>query len=89
MKEPGEPVPVVGLDRALRGIRALRAIADAEAAKEITPAMGSLLRRMSMAPGDVGREAKVLKRQRNSQPHASTREMERRRRQLERKAPRG
>jgi hypothetical protein len=86
MKDPqGDPQPV-RLTAALAALMITQEIARAEAHGDLPPGMAGLLRRMKMAPSEVGARARAERRRLNAQPHQGTREMERRRRQLAKKA---
>ena len=75
--------PRVRLAAAVAALMNERDITRAERHGDLPPGMGTLLRQMRMRPSDVGRQAKMERRARNSQPHQGTREQARRRRQME------
>ena len=75
------------IGRALRAQHIAAKIDQGERDGTIRPNVASLLRRMGMAPDELGAGRIQERRQRNNQPHQGTREQERRRRQMAKGKP--
>lgn len=76
----------VRLNAALAALMTTREIARAEAHGDLPPGMASLLRRMKMAPSELGKGRRAERWARNGTPHEGAREMARRRKKLKAKA---